>query len=103
MNVFHFAWHHIWWIVGLIVLLTIPAFVFKAKMKQLLRICKALARDPRLPRPVRWLFGLALAIKVLPIPDFGIDEVALILGAILLFGPYRHVWRAIKEETRQAG
>jgi hypothetical protein len=65
-----------------------------------LRIAKALTTDKRLPRPVRWLFTAALAIKAIPLPDFGVDEVLLLVGIGLLAGPYRGVWRQIREETR---
>jgi hypothetical protein len=49
---------------------------------------------------VRWLFAVALAIKLVPFPDFGIDEVLLLIGAALLAGPYRGVWVQIREEMR---
>ena len=64
-----------------------------------LRIARAVATDKRLPRGVRWLFAVALAIKCLPI-DFGIDEVLLLVGVGLLAGPYRATWKLIREETR---
>jgi hypothetical protein len=39
-------------------------------------------------------------IKLIPGPDLGIDEALLVIGALLLWGPYRAVWRAIRQETR---
>jgi len=66
-----------------------------------LRIARALATDKRLPRGVRWLFAVALAIKAIPLPDLGIDEVLLLVGVGLLAGPYRGVWRQIREEVGQ--
>jgi hypothetical protein len=72
----------------------------RAWCKRWLRIARALATDTRLPRPVRWLFRAALAIKCVPLPDFGVDEILLLAGVALLAGPYRHVWRQIREETR---
>jgi hypothetical protein len=45
---------------------------------------KVLARDSRIPKPLRWLAGLAL----LPIPG-PVDEVILILIAPILFVFYR--------------
>jgi hypothetical protein len=76
------------------------AVAFRRQARRLLRIARALATDKRLPRPVRWLFAVALAIKAVPLPDLGVDEVLLVIGALLLAGPYRKVWRAILEETR---
>jgi len=72
----------------------------RAWFKRWLRIAKAVSTDQRLPWPVRWLFRAALAIKCVPLPDFGIDEVLLLIGVGLLAGPYRGVWNAIREENR---
>jgi hypothetical protein len=69
-------------------------------VRRWLRVAKALTTDKRLPWPVRWIFRVALAIKCVPVPDFGIDEVLLLIGVGLLAGPYRGVWRQIREETR---
>ena len=55
--------------------------------------------DPRLPWPVRWIFRVALAIKCVPVPDFGIDEVLLLIGIALLAGPYRRTWALIRQEV----
>jgi hypothetical protein len=53
---------------------------------------KLLARDGRIPRPLRWTAGLAL----LPIPG-PVDEVILILIAPILFvfypDPMREAWK----------
>jgi hypothetical protein len=53
---------------------------------------KLLARDARIPKPLRWIAGLAL----LPIPG-PVDEVILLLVAPILFGfygePMREAWR----------
>jgi hypothetical protein len=60
-------------------------------MKALLRTVKALARDPRIPRPVRWL----LVVGLLPIPGPFDEAVALIaLGLIAAF------WRPVLREIR---
>jgi hypothetical protein len=45
---------------------------------------KLLARDGRIPKPLRWIAGLAL----LPIPG-PVDEVILLLIAPILFAFYR--------------
>ena len=56
--------------------------------------------DQRVPRPLRWLIGVSLAIKIVPFPDFGVDEVVLIVVALVLLIFYRPTLRAILEETR---
>lgn len=54
------------------------------------RVARSLARDPRLPRPVRWLLMLSL----LPVPG-PFDELAglLVLGLIALW------WRPVLREA----
>jgi hypothetical protein len=53
---------------------------------------RLLARDGRIPRPLRWMAGLAL----LPIPG-PFDEAVLLLVAVPLFAfyrePMRDAWR----------
>jgi len=56
--------------------------------------------DQRVPRPLRWLIGVSLAIKTVPFPDFGVDEVVLIVVGLVLVIFYRPVLRAILDETR---
>lgn len=56
--------------------------------------------DQRVPRPLRWLIGVSLAIKVVPLPDFGVDEVVLVAVGLVLVVFYRPVLRAILAETR---
>jgi hypothetical protein len=62
-----------------------------AWLRRLLRAMKLVARDERIPRPLRWIAGLAL----LPIPG-PVDEVILVLIApvFLVFyrGPLREAW-----------
>jgi hypothetical protein len=57
-----------------------------------IRAMKLLARDSRIPKPLRWIAGLAL----LPIPG-PVDEVILLLIAPILFvfyrEPMRDAWR----------
>jgi hypothetical protein len=48
------------------------------------------------------MMGIALAIKVVPFPDFGIDEILLVLSATLLLTVYRPTFLAILAETRDA-
>jgi hypothetical protein len=63
-----------------------PAFVVRT-----VRSVKLLARDKRIPRPLRWLAGIGL----LPIPG-PFDEALLVLVApvFLIFyrGPMREAW-----------
>jgi len=60
---------------------------------------KLLARDRRIPKPLRWIAGLAL----LPIPG-PVDEVILLLIAPILFvfyrEPMREAWRRSPAEFR---
>jgi hypothetical protein len=53
-----------------------------------IRAMKILARDSRIPKPLRWIAGLAL----LPIPG-PVDEVILILIAPILWVFYREPMR----------
>lgn len=63
----------------------------KSKVARLIRAAGLLARDERIPRPLRWVAGLAL----LPIPG-PVDEIVLILIAPVFFvffrGPMREAW-----------
>jgi hypothetical protein len=63
----------------------------RAFASRCIRATKAIVRDPRIPRPLRWLAGLAL----LPVPG-PFDEAVLLLIAPILFvfyrGPMREAW-----------
>lgn len=92
-----------WWgwvLIALVVLTLVPALWFRAKVRFAVRVAKALATDQRLPRPLRWLIGVALAMKVVPFPDFGLDEVILVIVGILLVTAYRPTLRAVVDEIR---
>ena len=97
MTLFHFFEHHLWEFVAVAALVGALSLVFRRRVARLVRLAKAAATDPRLPRPVRWIFRIGIAAKLFPGPDLGIDEVALGLGIVLLLGPYRHIWREIRE------
>jgi hypothetical protein len=56
---------------------------------------KLLARDSRIPKPLRWIAGLAL----LPIPG-PVDEVILLLLLLLLLAPILFVF--YREPMREA-
>lgn len=57
-----------------------------AQFRAVVRALRRLATDDRLPRPVRWL----LVFGLLPIPG-PVDEVALVLAALLLLCYRRRV------------
>ena len=63
-------------------------------MRRLIRAVKALARDGRIPRPLRGL----VAFGVLPIPG-PLDELALVFAGAVLFLVYREL---LREAWRQA-
>ena len=67
--------------------------------RRAIRVAKALCSDARVPRVLRWMLRVALAIKLVPLPDFGIDEVLLVIvGAVLMIW-YRPLVRYIVAET----
>ena len=75
-------------------------FAFRKQLRHLIKVTKALATDERLPRPLRWALAVALAMKVVPVLDFGVDEVILVVVGVLLLTAYRPTLRAILAETR---
>jgi hypothetical protein len=65
-------------------------------IRHLLRAMKVLAKDERIPKPLRWVAGLAL----LPIPG-PIDEAVLIVVAplfLLYRQPVREAWTLTSSE-----
>lgn len=60
-----------------------------------IRAVRLLARDGRIPRPLRGL----VAIGVLPIPG-PVDEAVLLVAAVLLFSFYREPMREAWTHTR---
>jgi hypothetical protein len=64
-----------------------------AFVRRTLRAVKLLARDGRIPRPLRGL----VAVGLLPVPG-PFDEAVLLVAAALLFvfyrGPLREAWRS---------
>lgn len=66
------------------------------RVRRLLSALKALARDPRIPKPVRWV----LVLSLLPVPGPFDEAVGLVaLGLIAVF------WRPVLRDVlgRQAG
>jgi hypothetical protein len=76
------------------------AVAFRSQLMFAVRFVKTLMTDQRVPRPLRWLIGISLAIKVIPFPDFGLDEVVLIVVGLVLVTFCRPALRTILEETR---
>jgi hypothetical protein len=90
------------WLVASLGTASVAIFAMRQHIRYALRVTKALATDPRLPRGVRWGLKAALAIKMVPVPDLGIDEVMLLVIGILLVTVYRPTLRAILAESRTA-
>jgi hypothetical protein len=67
------------------------------RVKVLLRTLKGLARDPRIPRPIRWL----LVAGLLPIPG-PFDEAVLLIALGLIAVFCRSIYREIKAEAAVA-
>ena len=57
-------------------LLGLVVFAFRGQLRYIVKAARALATDERVPRPLRWALRFVLAIKVLPFPDLGIDEIS---------------------------
>ena len=91
-----------WLLIGLgvVAVLVATAVTFRSQLAFVIKFAKALMSDQRVPRPLRWLIGVSLAIKVVPFPDFGVDEIVLIVVGLVLLIFYRPALRAILEETR---
>lgn len=94
-----------WWgwvliALGLVSVLAGFAIAFRSQLMFAVRFAKTLMTDQRVPRPLRWLIGVSLAIKVVPFPDFGLDEVVLVAVGLVLVLFYRPTLLAILTETR---
>lgn len=72
----------------------------RQRIKATFRLLRALVGDERIPRPIRALIGVSLAIKALPVPDFGIDELGLLIAFALLATVYRNRFAEIRAEVR---
>jgi hypothetical protein len=90
------------WLLLSLGLIGIMVLAARRQVRYLLRVTKALATDKRLPKPLRWGLKVALAIKMVPVPDLGIDEVILLLIGVLLVTVYRPTLHAILSESRTA-
>lgn len=96
-----------WWgwvliFTGVAAVLALTAVLFRRQLRFAMKVTKALATDERVPRPMRWAIGIALAMKVVPFPDFGVDEVILLVIGVLLLTIYRPTFVAIVAESRAA-
>ena len=85
---------------GLVSVLAAIAITFRSHLMFAVRFAKTLTTDKRVPRPLRGLIGVSLAVKVVPFPDLGVDEVVLVVVGLVLIIFYRPALRAILEETR---
>jgi hypothetical protein len=93
----------LWWtwlLIALGVLLLVSGYAFRSQLRFAMKLTRELATDERLPSPMRWAIGTALAIKVIPVPDFGVDEILLVVVGALLLTVYRPTLREIVAETR---
>lgn len=93
-----------WWawvLIAVFVVTLVTALWFRAKIRFAVKVATALATDKRLPRPLRWAIGVALAMKAVPFPDFGIDEIILVAVGVLLVTAYRPTLQAVIAEMRR--
>jgi uncharacterized membrane protein YdcZ (DUF606 family) len=91
-----------WLLIAVGVIAVVSGVAFRNQLRFAMKLTKALATDERLPRPLRGAIGIALAIKVVPVPDFGVDEIILVVVGALLLTVYRATFRQIVIETRDA-
>lgn len=94
-----------WWawvLIGVGVVGLTAGVLLRRHLRFAMKVAKAVATDQRLPKPLRWAIGVALAMKVVPFPDFGVDEIILVVVGTLLLTVYRSTFRAIVAETRAA-
>jgi hypothetical protein len=96
-----------WWVwvlvgLGLVSFLAAIGITFRSQVVFAVRFAKILMTDRRVPRPLRWLIRVSLAIKVVPVPDFGVDEAVLVGVGLVLVIFYRPVLVAMLEEARTA-
>lgn len=87
------------WLAGGVLVAAVAAVVLRRHLRLALRVAKALTRDERLPRPLRWTVAVGLAAKAMPV-DFGVDELALGIAALLLVTRYRGVLQAVIADAR---
>jgi hypothetical protein len=88
---------------GLFSVLVAIAVTYRSQLRFAVKFARTLMSDQRIPRPLRWLIAVSLAIKVVPFPDFGLDEAVLIVVGLVLVIFYRPALRAILEQTRAVG
>lgn len=70
----------------------------RSSIGRTIRAVVLLARDERIPRPVRWIAGIGL----LPIPG-PVDEMVLLLIAPVFVGFYRVPMREAWERAAESG
>lgn len=89
-----------WLVIAVVASGLVLAVLFRTQIRFAMKVAKALATDGRVPRPMRWAIGVALAMKVIPFPDFGVDEVILVVVGVLLLTLYRPTFTEIVAEIR---
>jgi hypothetical protein len=59
---------------GLVSVLVAIAITFRPKLLFAVKFARTLLSDQRVPRPLRWLIGVSLALKVVPFPTLGLTS-----------------------------
>ena len=78
----------------------VGAWLYQPQLRFAMRVARALATDRRLPRPLRRMIAFGLAIKAVPGPDLGIDEVLLAAAGLWILVRHRATFRAIVAESK---
>ncbi len=72
----------------------------KYQLELLKRVANKLLTTLLLPRWLRRVLAVGLAIKVLPVPDLGIDELALAVVFLTVAIGYPGVWSKLVDQAR---
>ena len=70
----------------------------KRQATHAMRLARAAMTDERIPAPIRWMIRVGVAVKLLPVPDFGVDEVLLGVAVLLLATAYRGRWAQVRAD-----
>ena len=81
----------IWLLIGAAAATAVAVFLLRSRLRYAVQFARLLVKDPRIPKPLRVTIGAGLAVKLLPVPDFGIDEILLGAAALILLLFYRPV------------
>jgi hypothetical protein len=92
----------VWLLVAFGIAALITGWAFRTQLRFAMKHAKG-ARDRQSTlQTVGSTMGHGVAVKVVPFPDFGVDEILLALSATLLLTVYRPTFLAILAETRAA-